>query len=82
MVWKIMLLTAVFFALLYAFCMRVRVGSRVFEALRRGVSSVWALVILSLVPGMTLGLNAFNILMLSLLGAPGAVLLQVIAFMP
>lgn len=82
MVWEIILLTAAFFTLLYAFCMRVRVGSRVFCALSSGVKSLWALAILSLVPGVTIGLNLLSILMLSLLGAPGAVLLQVIAFMP
>ncbi len=82
MIFALIGLTAAFFAILYAFCMRVRVGSYVFRALLRGVQSLWALVILSLVPGVTLGLNLLNILTLSLLGAPGAVLLQVIARMP
>ena len=82
MVIWILLLTAALFALLYAFCMRVRVGSYVFRALSRAVGAVWALALLSLVPGVTIGLNALNILTVSLLGAPGAMLMQVIAWMP
>lgn len=82
MVFALIALTAAFFLGMYVFCMRVRVDSGVFRALSRGVQAVWALAILSLIPGVTLGINALNILTLSLLGAPGAMLLQVIAWMP
>lgn len=82
MVFAVMGLTAAFFLLLGFFSLRVRVGSGVFRALKRGVCALWALVFLSLVPGTSLGVNALNILALSALGVPGAVLLQVIAWMP
>ena len=82
MMWKLIFVTAAFFALLYAFCVRVRVGSGAFRALKRSVTAVWALLFLSLLPGVTMGLNALNVLTLMLLGAPGAVMLQVIARMP
>lgn len=82
MIFQVLLLTAAFFGLLHAFCMHVRVGSQVFRGLFRAVSAVWTLALLPLVPGVTIGLNALNILMVSWLGAPGAVLMQVIAWMP
>lgn len=80
--WMLIVITAAFFALLYAFCMRVRVGSGAFCAMKRSVMAVWGIVFLSLLPGIRIGLNALNVMMVALLGAPGAVLLQVIALMP
>ena len=71
-----------FFLLLGSFCMGVRVGGRVYRAVSRGVCAVWILVALSLVPGMRLGVNLMNVSVISALGIPGGVLLQVIALMP
>ena len=77
-----MSITAVFFALLWTFCLHIRVGSSVFRMLKRGTCALWALIFLSLIPGMRLGINALNTAALAWLGLPGAVLLQVIALMP
>ena len=78
----VMSITAVFFALLWVFCLRIRVGSTTFIALKRGVCALWALIFLSLVPGMRLGINLLNTAALAWLGVPGAVLMQVIALIP
>ena len=72
----------VFFWILGSFCMGVRVGGRTYRAVFRSVCAVWALFILSAVPGMRLGVNLINIAAISLLGVPGGVLMQVIALMP
>jgi len=82
MVFEVMAVTAAFFGALYCFCMRLRVGSGVYRALVRSLCALTALIGLSFVPGVRLGVNLLNVAVLALLSAPGAVLLQVVAMMP
>lgn len=82
MVFEVMALTGILFAALGVFCRGVRVGGRLYRGISRGVSAVWVLFALSLVPGLRIGVNLMNISVLSALGLPGCVLLQVIAMMP
>ena len=77
-----MLCTAVFFGTLGYISHRVRVGSAFFTGMKRCVCAVWMLYLLSLVPGMRMGVNALSIATVAALGAPGAGLLQIIALMP
>ena len=79
---QIMLCTAVFFGALGCISHRVRVGSAFFTGMKRCVCAVWVLYLLSLVPGMRTGVNALSIATVAVLGAPGAVLLQVVSLMP
>lgn len=81
MAYQIMGITAAFFALLTAGCMRIRVGGKVYRALKKGTGALWALILLSALPGVTIGVNFLNTLALAALGIPGAALLQVIALM-
>lgn len=82
MVWAIIGLTAVYFILIGLLCMRVRVGSGTFRALSRGVKALFLLIFFSVLPGVSVGINFLNVAIVSWLGLPGAVLLQVIAKMP
>lgn len=82
MVWLIMGLTGGYFALMGLLCMRVRVHSGVHRALGRGVKALFALILFSLLPGVSVGINLLNVMTVACLGLPGAVLLQVIAKMP
>ena len=68
--------------LLYAVCLRVRVGSRFHRALTRAVCAVWALMLFSLLPGARVGVNALTVACVGWLGLPGLGLMQVIALMP
>ena len=79
---QIMLCTAVFFGTLGYISHRVRVDSAFFTGMKRCVCAVWVLYLLSLVPGMRMGVNALSIATVAALGAPGAVLLQVVSLMP
>jgi len=82
MAYQIMGITAAFFALLTAGCMRIRVGGKVYRALQKGTGALWGLIFFTLVPGVTIGVNLLSVAALTALGIPGAVLLQVIALMP
>lgn len=82
MVWAIIALTAAYFTLVGLLCMRVRVGSGAFRALSRGVKALFMLIFFSVLPGVSVGINFLNVAIVSCLGLPGAVLLQVIAKMP
>lgn len=68
-------------ALLYAVCLRVRVGSRFHRVLTRAVCAVWTLMLFSLVPGAHIGVNALTVACVGWLGLPGLGMLQVIAMM-
>lgn len=80
--YQVMGVTAAFFALLTAGCLRIRVGGKVYRALQKGTGALWMLIALTLVPGVTIGVNLLSIAVLAMLGIPGAALLQVIALMP
>lgn len=73
--------TAIVFSLLALACPRVRVGSLFHRGLTRGVCAVWALMLLSLVPGFRVGLNALTVTCAGALGLPGIGLMQVVALM-
>ena len=75
------LVAAAVFSLLALVCMRVRVGSRFHRGLTRGVCAVWALMLLSLIPGFRVGVNALTVLCAGALGLPGVGLLQAVAMM-
>ncbi|MBQ9301392.1 MAG: hypothetical protein IJ214_12875 [Clostridia bacterium] len=72
-------ITALF--LLAAVCLRVRVGSRFHRGITRGVYAVWALMLLSLIPGFRAGVNTLTVACAGALGLPGIGLMQVIALM-
>lgn len=80
--WYILFVTAVFFSSLGFISFRVRVGSAFFKGMKKCVCAVWVLYLLSLVPGMRMGVNALGVATVAALGLPGAMLLQVIALMP
>ncbi|MBR6786764.1 MAG: hypothetical protein IKM26_02415 [Clostridia bacterium] len=82
MVWAIIGLTAAYFAVMGLLCMRVRVGGKAFNALRRSVKALGMLLCFSCLPGVSVGINLLNVATVACLGLPGAVLLQVIAWMP
>ena len=78
----LLLFTLLFFAALAFFCLRVRVHSPFHRALTRGVCALWALIFCSLIPGIGIGVNALNTVIVGALGLPGLGLLAVLAGMP
>lgn len=72
--------TALFFAALTFLTLRVRIGSRAYRGMQRCLCAAGMLFISGLVSPV--GLNALNLLCVSLLGASGLGLLHVIACLP
>ena len=65
MAYQVMGVTAAFFALLTAGCLRIRVGGKVYRALQKGTGALWTLIALTLVPGVTIDIAGNAVLALS-----------------
>lgn len=74
------IVTALFFAALTLCTLRVRIGSRAYRGMQRCLYAAGMLFVSGLVS--SIGVNALNLLCVSLLGAPGLGLLHVLARLP
>ena len=73
-------LCSAFFAVLAAWTLRVRIGSRFYRGMRRAVCAAGLLAVSGLISPV--GVNLANVLCVAALGLPGLGLLHVVARMP